>query len=205
MAWALTAFQRVPLVKDLVAVVPARRVGWVRRQVGRWGVNKVRRVVAGGATRTDSVAAGVAALAPDVSLIAIHDGARPLIDRAAIERCLAAGRRWGAAIAAVPVTDTVKVVQGTGGRDSRGGAITQTPPREQLWLAQTPQVFRRALLERALASRPRRLRPTDDAQLVERLGRPVRVVWGSEENIKITTRHDLERARLILRRRLPCV
>ncbi|MBI3293049.1 MAG: 2-C-methyl-D-erythritol 4-phosphate cytidylyltransferase [Elusimicrobia bacterium] len=196
MAWALAAFQQVKSVQEISLVVPARRIGWVREHIPRWGFSKVRHVAPGGRTRTDSVAAGLAALSPEAQLIAIHDGARPLIDQATIQRCLIAGRRWGTAIAAVPVTDTIKVVH--------TGIITETPPRDRLWLAQTPQVFRRDLLERALAARPRHLHPTDDAQLVERLNAPVRVVLGSEENIKITTPHDLERAHLILQHRRRC-
>lgn len=197
-AWAVAAFQRIPAVQEINVVVPSKRVAWVRRQVRRWELSKVRQVVPGGPTRTDSVAAGLKALSPSANLVAIHDGARPLIDRATILRCLAAGTRWGAAIAAIPVTDTVKVVRGR-------GQVASTLPRDRLWLAQTPQVFRRTLLERALAARPRRWQATDDAQLVERLRATVRVVRGSEDNVKITTPHDLERARLILRRRLLCV
>ena len=121
----------------------------------------------------------------DAEWVLVHDGARPLVTEELIRRGLAAARATGAAIAAVPVTDTIKVVS--------GGRVTATPAREGLWAAQTPQVFKRSLLADA-----HRLgvSATDDAALVEALGVEVRVFEGAYGNIKVTSETDLQRVRL---------
>jgi len=148
--------------------------------------------VIGGAERQESMMAGLAALPPDVGLVAVHDAARPLVASEAISRVVAAARRSGAAILAIPVRETIKRV--------REGLIVETPSRLECYAAQTPQVFRvdvlREALEKAAAEG---FIGTDDAEIVERIGVPITVVAGDPSNIKITDRADLIAAERWLR------
>src|SRR5688572_12280361 len=142
-------------------------------------------VVEGGAERADSVEKALARVKPDIDFVAIHDAARPCIANEWIGKVYAEAERTGAAILAIPVRATLKRVA--------NHAIEETVPRENLWEAQTPQVFRRALLLEAYAKRGD-FPATDDAQLVERIGHKVSVVQGSPVNLKITTTEDLRLA-----------
>jgi 2-C-methyl-D-erythritol 4-phosphate cytidylyltransferase len=144
-------------------------------------------LVDGGLERIDSVAAGLDVLSPDCSVILVHDAARPFVEPQVIDAVIRVARDGVAAIAAVPVTDTIKEVSA---EDDR--RVVRTVPRERLWRAQTPQGFPRALLVEA-HERARRagLSATDDAALVERLGAIVVVVPDSPRNVKITTPEDL--------------
>ena len=142
-------------------------------------------VVEGGQHRPDSVQRALARVKPDIQFVAVHDAARPCVANAWIDKVFDAAVNSGAAILAVPVRGTLKRVA--------GGKITETVERQDLWEAQTPQVFRRQLLLDAYASRDD-LNATDDAQLVERLGHPVTIVEGSPINLKITTKEDLRLA-----------
>lgn len=148
-------------------------------------------VVAGGAARQDSVRHGLKAIG-DADVVAIHDAARPFVSAEVVEAAVAAAIRHGAAVVAAPATDTVKQVH-------PDGWIEATPPRQQMWLAQTPQVFRLDLIRRAHTARPASV-ATDDAVLVEQLGARVYVVPGNPENRKITTREDLRWAEWMLGR-----
>jgi 2-C-methyl-D-erythritol 4-phosphate cytidylyltransferase len=153
---------------------------------------KLAAPVVGGAERQDSVAAGLAALGAEIDIVAVHDAARCLVDPADVSRAIAAARDCGAALLAVPAADTIKRV--------RRGEVCETPPREECWLAQTPQVFRVEILREALEKAAAEgFLGTDDAQLVERLGGVVRVVEGSPRNIKITRPADLALAEQWLR------
>ncbi|MCX7427691.1 MAG: 2-C-methyl-D-erythritol 4-phosphate cytidylyltransferase [Planctomycetia bacterium] len=143
-------------------------------------------VVEGGAERSDSVEAALARVKPEADFVCVHDAARPCLADAWIDQVFQAAERLDAAILAVPVGGTLK-------RVGPGNKIVETVSREGLWEAQTPQVFRRQLLLDAYARRDG-FQATDDAQLVERLGRPVTVVLGSAVNIKVTTREDLRLA-----------
>src|SRR5574344_1040971 len=143
------------------------------------------KVVAGGKERQDSVANALAAVPDDAAYIAVHDGARPFAGRAVFERTLAAAKEQGAAIAAVPVKNTIKVVDAS-------GVVVDTPMRSTLVAVQTPQVFRASLLKEAyaaLAAKPAAV--TDDASVVELLGHRVVEAQGRYEKIKITTPEDL--------------
>lgn len=150
-------------------------------------------IIKGGAERFDSVANALAQVRPEVEYIAVHDAVRPCVTEGLIQNVFAAAQAVGAAIPGVSVADTVKQVDAQ-------KRITATVPRQSLWLAQTPQVFRRDWLTDAYARRGQ-LGPgiTDDAQLVEALGQPVQVVEGEVTNIKITTRADLILAGAILK------
>jgi 2-C-methyl-D-erythritol 4-phosphate cytidylyltransferase len=142
-------------------------------------------LVAGGAERADSVAAGLAALAPACTIVLVHDAARPFVEAGVIDAVIQEARAGVGAVAAVPLSDTVKEV---GAGDRR---VLRTVPREHLWRAQTPQGFPRSLLAEAHErARGDGVRATDDAALVERLGATVRVVPDSPSNLKITTPED---------------
>ncbi len=147
-------------------------------------------VVDGGAERFDSVGKALARVKPEFELICVHDAARPCIADEWITRVFDTARRTGAAILGTPVTSTLK-------RVDANQRISETAPREGLWEAQTPQVFRRQLLLDAYAQRGD-FKATDDAQLVERLGHAVTMVQGSPINIKITAREDLRLAEKML-------
>ncbi len=185
---ALEALASVPAVDLVVPVVSASdRPHWSALEPALAGLAKLAPAVDGGAERQDSVRAGVEALPHDVALVAVHDAARPLVRPEAVERVIEAARRQGAAILALPLRDTVKRVQ--------CGRILATPDRSELWAAQTPQVFRTALLREALAkARAEGFVGTDDAQIVERLGVSVAVVEGDADNLKITHPEDLAAA-----------
>ncbi|MBA3481427.1 MAG: 2-C-methyl-D-erythritol 4-phosphate cytidylyltransferase [Pirellulales bacterium] len=152
-------------------------------------------VCTGGKERADSIQNALAKVRDDVDFIAVHDAARPCLAEKWIDQVFASAETTGAAILAVPISATLK-------RSTKGGAagavIAETVDRSGLWEAQTPQVFRRDLLNKAYAARAG-ASPTDDAQLVERLGVPVTLVEGSPMNLKITTKDDLRLAEQILK------
>ena len=154
---------------------------------------KVKAVTEGGETRSDSVEKGLALLSPACGLVAIHDGARPLVSAEEIEKVIGDAERYGAAALAVPVKDTVKIVNGE-------GFVEQTPRRSTLWAVQTPQVFVRKAYEEAVKkAKGIHEDVTDDCQLMERMGVPVFLTRGSYGNLKITTPEDLTAARASLR------
>lgn len=180
---AILAFLHHPRIARVVVVLPAEDVDapppWLQ------GIDVV--LAAGGAERGDSVRAGLALVA-DCDRVLIHDGARPFVDRGTIDRVLDAE---GGAIAAVPVTDTIKQVD-------ESGTITGTPDRARLWQAQTPQGFSYAAILHAYdRAAEDGLAATDDAALHERYAGPVRVVMGSPRNMKVTRPEDLAVAEAI--------
>jgi len=148
--------------------------------------------IPGGALRQDSVAAGLAAVPEEVEWVLVHDAARCLVTPEDVERVRLAARAHEAAILAAPARDTIKMVD--------NGVVAETPDRDGCWAAQTPQVFRRELLARALEkAHGEGFVGTDDSQLVERLGTPVQIVEGPWQNIKITVPGDLVLAEAILK------
>jgi 2-C-methyl-D-erythritol 4-phosphate cytidylyltransferase len=152
-------------------------------------------IVNGGAERFESVANALALLDPEAEFIAVHDAVRPCLTSELVNTVFAAAAKTGAALLAVPVADTLK-------RGDSQGKVETTLDRKGLWLAQTPQVFRRDWLVQAYADRARLGRDiTDDAQLVEAAGHPVYLVEGSPTNLKITTREDLALAEAVLKSR----
>jgi 2-C-methyl-D-erythritol 4-phosphate cytidylyltransferase len=152
-------------------------------------------IVLGGDERWQSVQNALAKLSPAIEYVAVHDAARPLIPSNDFDKVLQAAREDGAAVLGEPIHGTVK-------RTDADGWIESTVPRERLYQAQTPQVFRRDWLEAAYAKRTQS-HPTDDAQLVEASGKRVRLVAGSRINLKITTQEDLRWAEVALKSRLP--
>jgi 2-C-methyl-D-erythritol 4-phosphate cytidylyltransferase / 2-C-methyl-D-erythritol 2,4-cyclodiphosphate synthase len=184
---SVEAFDRHRTVSQLVVVLPDDLVPQGPSLVGE--TNRPCRFVAGGARRQDSVRHGLEALPPAIDLVLVHDAARPFAGAGLIERVIAAAGESGAAIPAVPARDTVKRV------DPDRRVVTSTLPREEIWLAQTPQGFRRDVLDQAIALGESGVESTDEAMLAERAGHAVRVVPGDERNIKITTADDLSAAR----------
>lgn len=190
LAWSVEAIAASGVVERLVLVAPARRA----RALGRERLLEGVTVVRGGERRQESVAVGVRAT--EAPVVLIHDGARPVISGELVRRVAEAATRHGAAVPVVPVAETVKRVEGE--------SIVATVPREGLVLAQTPQGFRRELLERAWAAHP----PegvetwTDEAALLEASGIAVRAVRGEEGNVKVTRSPDLGRAEAALVQRL---
>jgi 2-C-methyl-D-erythritol 4-phosphate cytidylyltransferase len=188
LAATVAHFARHPGMDAIVVAAPAahvKRAGRALRGLGRAGLV---RVVAGGQTRQESVWLALQAAPGEAALVVVHDAVRPFITRTLIDAVVAAARGTGAAICAVPVSETVKRV--------RGDEVEATVDRTGLWTVQTPQAFRADLLREAHEKARRDgVVGTDDAALVERLGHPVKVVHGLETNLKITTPGDLRRAR----------
>ncbi len=177
------------LFQDIVLVVSPADIDYCRDGiVAPAGLKTPVRLVAGGEQRQDSVYNGLCAIASAEGVVAIHDGVRPLVPPAVVRGCVAAARRHGAAVAGLPVWDTVK-------RCGPDGVIESTLAREGIWIAQTPQAFRIGLIRRGHEEARREgFCGTDDAALLERLGIPVHLVPGSRRNIKITTPEDLRLA-----------
>jgi 2-C-methyl-D-erythritol 4-phosphate cytidylyltransferase len=180
-------------VEAVVLAVPeADREFCLHDIVSRHGFAKVAHIVAGGAQRQDSVRLGLTTVKDDTDLVLVHDAVRPFFTPDLVNRVVAKAVEHGAAIVAIPMRDTVKSVDA-------GNLVETTVDRRRLWLAQTPQVFRRALLEEAhRKAQVDDFYATDDAQLVERLGHRVAIVEGSGENIKITRPEDLAIGEAIL-------
>ena len=178
----LEAVEAVPEIREIVVVTREDRVGEYRRLLGQ--CSRLRAVVPGGSTRQESVRNGVRALSPDCTLAAIHDGARPLVTPEVFARCIEAARSCGAATAAVPVKDTIKLAD-------EAGRVLDTPDRSRLWAVQTPQIFDRERYLRAAEEAERRgLSCTDDCQLFEAMGWEVQLVMGDYRNLKLTTPED---------------
>jgi len=190
LAWTLEAFQRCKVIDHIVLVVAPAERDRATALVERFGIDKVRRIEDGGQRRSNSVRRGLSVLPEDCTTVAIHDGARPLVAPESIERVVAAAERSGAAILAVPARDTVKRAQGQ--------SVAATEDRSQLHLAQTPQVFRLRLIQRAYDAAPDQESITDDAQLVEQLGEPVTLVPGDPTNLKVTEPGDMDHAAALL-------
>ena len=194
----LDQLEAFPPLQRVAVVVGAGSVDRCQALVDSRGYRKIVGVCVGGARRQDSVRLGLERLAETSAQhpaapewVMVHDGARPCLDQGILQRGLEAARESGAAVAGVPVKDTIKMV-------SDQGLVTGTPPREGLWAAQTPQVFRFSLLWDAHQRWESDV--TDDAVMVERLGHPVKMFFGSYENLKVTTPEDLAVAELILGR-----
>lgn len=190
---ALRPFTSHPDVRQVVVVLPRDHVDSPPAWLGEMAGGNLE-LTAGGPERMDSVENGLARLGDECGIVLVHDAARPLVRRETIDGVIAAARHGSGAIAAVPVSDTLKQ-SGTGGDQRR---IVGTLPREGVWRAQTPQGFPRAILEAAYAeARKSRASGTDEAALVERLGHEVVLVPDSSWNIKVTTPEDLLLAELI--------
>jgi 2-C-methyl-D-erythritol 4-phosphate cytidylyltransferase len=188
-AHSIAVFASHPAIAQVVVVTSADNQAAVQALTSELAPRAT--VVVGGTRRRDSVLAGLEAL-DDCEYVLVHDAARPLVTPALIDAALEGAREVGAALCAVPVTDTVK-------RSEPSGRVSSTVTREGLWLAQTPQGFRTDLLLRA--HRTVNINATDDAALIELLGEPVKLVMGSPDNIKLTLKSDLVLAEALLKSR----
>jgi 2-C-methyl-D-erythritol 4-phosphate cytidylyltransferase len=195
LAHTLRAFEVAHRVDEVILVVAESMVGFAAQEVvDAYGFQKVARIIPGGASRQESVYAGLGALDKSYHLVAIHDGARPLITPQLIDSTVELAAKHHAVVVAVRPKDTIK--------RGEGDLIQATLDRKKLWQVQTPQVFRRHLIlsayQRALK---RGFQGTDDASLVEAMGERVWVIQGRYDNIKITTPEDLIYMEMALRRR----
>lgn len=190
--WAIDAFKDFPEIVQRLLVVAADDLAMVRRD---WGTELDKRSVgllAGGEKRFESVLAALGQVDESADLVAVHDAARPAIEVEVIREVFSKAAQTGSAIAARQVNETIK-------RADHAGCASHIPDRSSYWLAQTPQVFRRELLQQAYqAWPPDAPEPTDDAQVVEDFGHKAVLVPSSVENIKITTPQDLKLLRAVL-------
>lgn len=186
-------FDRCEKTAEIIIAAPEEFCEKYRELAVRFGVKKLKCVVCGGKTRFESVKNALSAVSKTCGFIAVHDGARPLIDTADIERVFADAEKFGAAIAACRAVDTVKVVD-------ESGFIVKTPPREKLFYAQTPQAFRRDLFEKC-AEKLGENEVTDDASVLELCGERVKITEISACNMKITRPDDLAAARAVFESR----
>ncbi len=187
LARVIDTFQRCESVDQIVVVVSQENLEKCQQLVVEQGWPKVTEVCPGGERRQDSVAAGLKQL-NQCQWVVIHDGARPLVTADLIDRGLTEARETGAAVAAVPVTDTIKLA-------GDNMIVMGTPPRRNLWAVQTPQVFRFDIIAKAYQQAETEV--TDDAALVERLGYKVKLYMGAYDNIKVTTPDDLVLAEVL--------
>ena len=191
----LTALQQTKQIEEIIVATREEDLVEISRLCHTYGITKCTKVIRGGETRAHSVLLAALEVSPEVELLAVQDGARPLVTPELIERVITAAVRCGVAAPAVPVKDTIKEV-----RD--GGAVERTVDRSTLRAVQTPQVFDTGLLKAALQDAVENEIPiTDDCSAVERLGKVVFLVDGEEENLKITTPVDLILAEAILQAR----
>lgn len=192
--YSLKTFQDSPLIDEIILVVNKEYQKYCEEEIVRlYGLTKVSRMVEGGAERYDSVYAGLQAC-EGCDYVFIHDGARPFVTQAMIERCMDTVRESAACVVGMPVKDTIKIA------DDHGD-IAVTPPREKVWMIQTPQVFDYDLVFRSYTKmlEDRASGITDDAMVVEFYGnKKIRLVPGDYENIKITTPEDIQIARMFL-------
>lgn len=200
--YTLKVFEESELIDDVILVAGKEDAGYVKTEIVRkYGFQKVRKVVEGGKERYDSVWNGLTEIwnrgeTKQGDIIFIHDGARPFADGEILRRTYEEARKSGACVAGMPVKDTIRLV-------NERQEAKETPDRRKLWLVQTPQVFEAALIFEAYKRMMRIPHEdvTDDAMAVERMmNRPVKLVKGSYENIKITTPEDLEIAEVFAKR-----
>lgn len=199
LARTIDVFAASPLISIIILVLNPTRLEDAQELCAREGWTKIGGIISGGVRRQDSVRAGLdtlAEMAPLTRWVMIHDGARPLVTPEILEVGLQTAQEHLAAVAAVPVKDTIKQVQ--------DGMISATPERAQLWAVQTPQIFSFPLIHQAHTTEIAQAEATDDAALLERLGQRVAIFPGAYTNLKITTPEDLLIAEALLKgRRLP--
>ena len=191
----LRIFQGSPMIDEIFLIVPEYDVGFVRQSVAeKFGISKVSRVLPGGRERQDSVRNGINAVINDHDIVVIHDGVRPFVSEELVHAAITEASEEDAVAVGVPVKDTIKSV------DDHAW-VRETLDRSGLWLTQTPQVFKRDVIKRAYAiAYEDNYYGTDDASLVERIGINVKMIRGSYDNIKITTKDDIILAEGLIKR-----
>ncbi len=196
--YSLLALSRHPFIKDIIIVVNAKNSKSVINEIRKYRIGKIRQIIQGGKRRQDSVLNGLRALDTRADLVLIHDAVRPFVDKGIISRVINEAKSSGAAIVGVPVKATIKEAVSCQMSAVSKIIVKRTLNRSNLWEIQTPQVFNKELLLKAY-KKSGNINVTDDAMLIEKLGKKVSLVLGSYENIKITTPEDLVIAKAILR------
>ncbi len=193
LAYSLRTLESIQSISEIIIVIPEADHDFCRQEVvERCGLRKVTKIVAGGRRRQDSVRNGIMAIDHDPEFVLVHDGVRPFVSKEIVSSAIQTAIESGAALVAIPMKDTVK-------RVNEKGYVEGTLNREELWLAQTPQVFRYTwLLKAHQLAEAQDLEVTDDAGLIEQLGYPISIVQGSAHNIKITRPEDLALGEAIL-------
>ncbi|HAM38337.1 MAG TPA: 2-C-methyl-D-erythritol 4-phosphate cytidylyltransferase [Elusimicrobia bacterium] len=177
----LSKFLSVPNINNIILVLPKNDIEIIQKKIK---FDSCIKIIAGGKTRQHSVYNGLLSLAENTDIVIIHDGVRPFVSKEIILKSISETEKYGAAVVAVPVKDTVKI--------ERKGFILKTPERKNIFLAQTPQTFKYSVIMQAYKKAfKKNFLSTDDSALVEKLGKKVKVVLGDYKNIKITTRDDL--------------
>lgn len=190
-AWSLIAFERCPEIDRIVLVVRRDQVLASKAVVKMFGISKIDKIVPGGAKRTDSVQAGLAACSSDTRYVVIHDGARPLITSDVIGEVAKAVKRFSAVTVGRKMVDSVKRVE-------KSAMVAETIDRSKVWSVQTPQAFQYRILRSAYAQLESK-DVTDDCQVVELAGGSVKILENNKPNIKITTVEDLQVAGALLK------
>lgn len=196
LAHTIEVFESSSYIDEIILVVGKNEVNLVQENiVEKYSFKKIVSIVEGGAERQDSVYNGLQEVSSDCSIVLVHDGARPFLRNEIIEEGIQVAKKSDACIVAVPVKDTIKVI-------NENMEVVETPNRETLWAVQTPQIFKYTLLQEAYKkAKVSKLKVTDDAMLVESLGYPIKIIQGDYENIKITTPEDLILGQGILEKR----
>lgn len=190
----MKAFQECESVKEIIIVARKQDIPEIQEEADKLGISKLVNCVEGGNTRQQSVINGIRSISKDTKMVAIHDGARPLVKPEFIETAIKDARVFGGAALGVPVKDTIKLVE--------DGLIVDTPQRSKLYITQTPQVFKRHVYFEGIDfALEHDLDFTDDCQLVEALGHKVYITLSDYTNIKITTPEDIEIAEVLLKTR----
>ena len=190
----MQAFQSCESVSEIVIVAREDDIPAIQEEAKAAGITKLAVCTTGGATRQASVINGIKKISKDTELVAVHDGARPLVKPEHIEKVIRDASVFGGATLGVPVKDTIKAVD--------GGLIVDTPPRSSLYITQTPQIFKRSLYFEGIDfALEHDLDFTDDCQLVEAIGGKVAMTVGDYTNIKITTPEDIAIAEVLLKQR----
>jgi len=195
LAYTIEKFEKCKLIDKIYLVVNTEEKEICHKNIIlKYNFFKVQELVDGGETRQDSIYNGLKALNKDTDIVVIHDGARPLVEATTIRDSIEKAQEYGAAIAVIPIKDTVK-------KSENNFFITKTLNREEIWRAQTPQTFKYDIILPAYhqAYKDKYL-ATDDAAIVERYGHKVKLIIGSEENIKITTPFDVIVAEIFLKK-----
>ena len=193
LAHTLDKFENCPLIRSILLVVGQEDMDYCMKEiVEKYQYRKISQIVPGGKRRQESVKNGINVLAKDAEIVVIHDGVRPFVTKQMIEESIRSAVRFKAVVMAMPVKETIKMVQ-------RDGTVLKTLDRESLWQIQTPQTFQVNVIKEAYyRATEDGFIGTDDASLVERLGVKVHILPGSYTNIKITTPEDLMLANLLL-------
>ena len=195
LAQTLAAFQSCSAIDSIILVAGRDELKTCKEQIlDVYGFDKVDKLVSGGSERQQSVYNGILELEDDCSIVVIHDGARPILPEGIIEKCIDGAKIYGAVSAGMPAKETIKIL-------NEEGFVQYTPERGKVWVTQTPQAFKRDIIEKAhKMANIKGISGTDDAFLVECMGIKVKMLEGSYENIKITTPGDIIFAEAIMKR-----